>query len=85
MSLVSICTGKDIRYLHERYKQGVPKGTDTFQSFIIKKLDNLRVFIYHFSQYQVQFFQQFWKIIIIIVLFYLFIQYYAVLKQKSIR
>ena len=24
--------------------QGVPKGTDTFQSFMIKKLDNLRKF-----------------------------------------
>ena len=27
-----------------RLIQGVPKGTDTFQSLIIKKLDNLRKF-----------------------------------------
>ena len=37
--------------------QGVPKGTDTFQSFIIRKLDNLRKKnSYHESQYQVPFF-----------------------------
>ena len=36
--------------------QDVPKGTDTCQSLIIKKLDSLRkIFSYHQNQYQVQF------------------------------
>ena len=31
-----------------QYTAGVPKATDTFQPFIIKKLDNLRIFFsYH--------------------------------------
>ena len=31
---------------------GVSKGTDTFQSFVIKKLDNLgKFFSYHVNQY----------------------------------
>ena len=46
----------DIKYIYTYflihiplyYIQGVPKGTDTFQSLIIEKLDNLRKFFsYH--------------------------------------
>ena len=51
-----------VPYFSSTLVQSVPKGTDTFQSLRIKKMDNLRKFFScHYNQYQVPFFQQFWQ------------------------
>ena len=47
----------DMKTLYEFIQAGVQKGTDTIQSFMIKKLDYLRKFFsYQQSQYEVPFF-----------------------------
>ena len=46
--MIHIITVSYINYIHitTRHIQGVPKGTDTLQPFINKKLDNLLIFFH---------------------------------------